>query len=146
MKVKKYVIIPIIVILCMIIYVLAAKPIIETRTWVLSYAQQAEPPLFVVAHNDDYDFSDDESSLFKFSKPIEVTLKAKDGKLILTDITNGNTYEGTYEIKYRSRYINQSYSFVIEGVEGTANINISPTFDRMLFVSIGDYCLHFEVK
>lgn len=143
MGIKKHVIIPIIVILCIIIYALVAKPIIETRTWMLSYAQQAEPPLFVVAHNDDYDFSDVDSSLFEFSKLIEVILEAKDGKLILTDTTNKKTYEGTYKIKSWGRYINQSYSVIIDGVEGTANI--SSKFGRTLFVSIGDYYLHFEV-
>ena len=86
-KFKKYVLIPIVVILCMIVYVFVAKPTIEKRTWVLSYAQQAEPPLSVVAHNDDYVFS-----VFKFSKPIELTLEAKDGKLILNDTTNSDTY------------------------------------------------------
>ena len=143
-KFKKYVLIPILIIICIIAYAFFAKPTIENRTWVLSYAQQAEPPLFVVAHNDDYNFSDVESSLFEFSKPIELTLEAKDGKLILNDTTNGKTYEGTYKIKSWSRYINQRYTFVIDGIEGTANI--SSKFGRTLFVSIGDYYLHFEVK
>ena len=128
----------------MIIYAFIAKPIIETRTWVLSYAQQAEPPLFVVAHNDGYNFSDIESSLFEFSKPIELTLEAKDGKLILNDTTNSQIYEGTYKIESWSRYTNQRYTFVIDGIEGTANI--SSKFGRTLFVSIGDYYLHFEVE
>ena len=110
----------------------------------LSYAQQAEPPLFVVAHNDDYNFSDVDSSLYKFSKPIELMLEADNGKLILTDITNGNIYEGTYKVKSWGKYINQSYTIVIDGIEGTANI--SSKFGRTLFVSIGDYYLHFEVN
>lgn len=130
--------------LCIIAYVSLAKPTIEKRTWELSYAQQAEPPLFVVAHNDDYDLSDVDSSLFAFSKPIELTLEANDGKLILTDKTNNNTYEGTYSMKYWSRYINQSCYVSIDGELGTANI--SSKFGRTLFVSIGDYYLHFEVK
>lgn len=148
MKFKKYALIPIVIILCMIFYAFIAKPIIETRTWVLSYAQQSEPPLFIVAHNDDYDFSDVESSPFQFSKPIEVILEAKDGKLILTDTTNGNTYEGNYKTKSWNRYghrdINERYTVVIDGIEGTANI--SSKFGRTLFVSIGDYYLHFEAK
>ena len=128
----------------MIAYAFFAKSTIEKRTWVLSYAQQAEPPLFVVAHNEIYDFSDVDSSLFEFSKPIELTLEAKDGKLLLTDTTNGKTYQGTYKIKSWGKHINQSYSIAIDGEEGTANI--SSKFGKTLFVSIGDYYLHFEVK
>ena len=144
MKIKKYIFIPILVVLCITLYAVFAKPTIETRTWVLSYAQQAEPPLFVVAHNDDYNFSDVDSLLYKFSKPIELTLEADDGKLILTDTTNGNIYEGTYKVKSWGKHINQSYTVVIDGVEGTANI--SSKFGRTLFVSIGDYYLHFEIQ
>lgn len=144
MKFKKYSFIPIIVILSMIVYVFVAKPTIEKRTWVLSYAQQAEPPLFVVAHNDDYNFSDVDSPLYKFSKPIELTLEAKDGKLILNDTTNSNTYEGSYKIKSWGKFTKQRYSIVIDGVEGTANI--SSNSGRTLFVSVGGYYLHFDVK
>ena len=144
MKFKKYALIPIVIIICIIVYAFIAKPIIETRTWVLSYAQQAEPPLFVVAHNDDYDFSNVDSSFFEFSKPIELTLEANDGKLILTDKTNNKTYEGTYSMKFWSRYTNQSCYVSIDGELGTANI--SSKFGRTLFVSIGDYYLHFEVN
>ena len=143
-KLKKNAYIPIIIILSIIAYAFFAKPTIERRAWVLSYAQQAEPPLFVVAHNDDYSFSDVDSSLYKFSKPIELTLEADDGKLILTDTTNGNIYEGTYKVKSWGKHINQSYTVVINGIEGTANI--SSEFGRTLFVSIGDYYLNFEVK
>jgi len=143
-KFKKYSFIPIIVILSMIVYVFVAKHTIEKRTWVLSYAQQAEPPLFVVAHNDDYNFSDVDSPLYKFSKPIELTLEAKDGKLILNDTTNSNTYEGSYKIKSWGKFTKQRYSIVIDGVEGTANI--SSNSGRTLFVSVGGYYLHFDVK
>ncbi len=144
MKIKKHFSVLIIVILCIIVYAFFAKPIIEKRTWVLSYAQRTEPPLFVVAHNEDYDFSDGDISPFELSKPIELTLKANDGKLILTDTTNSNIYEGTYKVKSWGRHINQSYTVVIDGVEGTANI--SSKLGRTLFVSIGDYYLCFEVK
>ena len=141
---KKYALIPILVILCIVAYAFFAKPTIEKPTWVLSYAQQAEPPLFVVAHNDDYDFSNVDNSLYKFSKPIELTLEANDGKLILTDTTNGNIYEGTYKVKSWGKHINQSYTVAIDGIEGTANI--SSKYGRTLFVSIGGYYLHFEMN
>lgn len=144
MKFKKFVFVPLIVLLCVIVYALVAKPTIAKHTWVLSYAQQAEPPFFVVAHNEDYDFSDVDSSLFEFSQPIELTLEAKDRKLILTDTTNGKTYEGTYKVKSWNRFANQSYLVFVDGMEGTANV-ISES-GRQLFIAIGDYELYFAIR
>ncbi len=143
MKIKKYVFIPILVILCIILYAVFAKPAIETRTWVLSVAQKTEP-LSVVAHKVGYDFSDVDSNLFAFSKEIDLVCVAKNGKLIITDNTNDKTYEGTYKVTSWGRFSGQSYAVVIEGKEGTANI--SSEFNRTLFVSIGDYYLNFEVQ
>ena len=143
-KLKKNAYIPIIIILSIIAYAFFAKPTIEKRTWVLSYAQRAEPALFFVAHNVDYDFSNANFPLFESSKPIELTLEANKGKLILNDITNGNIYEGTYKVESWGKHIKQRYTVTIDGVEGTANI--SSEFGRTLFVSIGDYYLNFEVK
>ena len=138
-----------IVIFCIIVAVILifAMPNLENRTWDLSYAQQAEAPYFVVAHNADYNFSDDESGLFDFSKEVELTLEAKDGKLLIVDKTNEKTYEGTYTINYGKHgrfrvFKNKTYTVVIDGLEGTANFSTN----RTLFVSIDGYCLYFEVQ
>ena len=48
------------------------------------------------------------------------------------------------KVKSWGKHINQSYTVVINGIEGTANI--SSKLGRTLFVSIGDYYLHFDVK
>lgn len=148
-KVKKKALISTIAILCMIaiIFLILAIPPLETRTWVLFSAQQAYEPRFVVAHNKDHDVSDDETSLYKFSKPIELILEAKDGKLTLTDKTNGKTYEGTYSVNSSgifSVFDRKNYTVVIDGLEGTANI--SSNVNRTLFVSIGGYYLDFVAK
>lgn len=129
--------------MCIILYAIFVKPTIETYTWVLSTAQQTEP-FSVVAHKFGYDFSDNESNLFAFSKEIELTCVAKDGKLILTDKTNGKIYEGTYKTIFWSRFGGQSYTVVIDGKEGSANI--SSRFNRTLFISVGGYYLNFEVQ
>ena len=137
------------IVLCIIISVILifSIPRLEHRTWGLSYAQQAEAPYFVVAHNPDYNFSDDESGLFDFSKEIDMTLEAKDGKLIIVDKTNEKTYEGTYTVnsggigRFRV-FKNKTYTVVINGLEGTANFSTN----RILFVSIDGYCLYFEVQ
>ena len=148
MKVNKRIFAPIIALLCVILYAVFAKPAIETRTWVLTMAQQVEP-FFVVAHKTGYDFSNDDSSLFVFSKEIELVCVAKDGKLTITDNTNDITYEGTYQITSWSKFSGQRYAVVIDGKEGTANV--SSRFNRTLFkrtlsVSIDGYYLNFEVQ
>ena len=138
-----------IVIFCIIVAVILifAMPNLENRTWDLSYAQKAEAPYFVVAHNPDYNFSEDESGLFDFSKEVDMTLEAKDGKLIIVDKTNKKTYEGTYTINHGKHgrfrvFKNKTYTVVINGLEGTANFSTN----RILFVSIDGYCLYFEVQ
>ncbi|MBQ9087036.1 MAG: hypothetical protein IJY47_07620 [Clostridia bacterium] len=86
--------------------------------------------------------------MFQFSKSIELICEAEDGKLVLTDQTNGKTYEGTYKIISHGirnfRIKRDSYTVVIDGVEGTANI--SSGNNRTLFVSIGGYYLDFVVE
>ena len=67
MKIKKYIFIPIVLVLCIIFYAFFAKPAIETHTWVLSMAQKAEP-FSVVTHKSGYNFFDDDSNLFAVSK------------------------------------------------------------------------------
>lgn len=134
-----------VVILCISFYVIFAKPVIERHTWMLFSAQQADSPHFVVAHLHNYTLADDENdTLFKFSKPIELTCVAKSGKLTITDKTNNKTYSGTYKVKSWSKHSPQSYEIVIEGKKGKANI--SERFNRTLFMSIDGYYLHFVIK
>lgn len=112
-------------------------------TWVLAYAQKAELPQMIVAHNGDYDFSND--PMYIASEPVELIWEAKGGELTLTDRTNGTTYEGTYIktsglFNIHDGFIHKSYAVVINGIEGTANFSSRNT----LFVSIGGYYLTFE--
>ena len=141
LKNKKWLLAPIIVVLCIIFYAIFATSAIEKHTWILTSAQQAEP-FFIVAHKKGVDLSDDASDLFALSKEIELTLSAENGKLIITDKTNNKTYEGTYKVKSWNRFTRQSYTLVIDGQEGRANI--SSEFNRTLFISVGNYYLNFE--
>lgn len=140
MKSKKMIFIPILAVLCVVLYAFFARPAIETHTWVLFSAQRADLPYFV-AHQPGYDPSDTDQ-LFAFSKETELTCVAKDGKLTITDKTNHKTYEGTYKAASWGRF--RQYDVVIDGKEGTANISSEP--NRTLVVSIGDYFLNFEAE
>lgn len=136
-----------VVILCIFLYFAFIKPKIEFYTWELSSAQQVGPPFITIAHNKDYDFSDEEDILFEFSKPIELTCVAKNRKLTITDKTNNKVYNGTYKVKSWGRhYITQSYEIVIDGKKGTANISNNSLLNRTLFMSIDGYNLNFVIK
>ena len=117
-----------------------SAPTLENRTWVLFTAQKSG---VVVAHDKGYDLSGDTSGLFGASKPIELICEAEDGKLVLTDVTNSKTYEGTYKSIGAFSFFKQfkTYTVVIDGLEGTANISSNKT----LFVSVGGYSLNFTV-
>ena len=123
---------------------LFSAPTLENRTWVLFTAQKADMLNIVVAHDKDYDLSGDTSGLFGASKPIELICQAKDGKLVLIDKTNNKTYEGTYKSIGAFSFFKQfkTYTVVIDGLEGTANISSNKT----LFVSVGGYSLNFSLE
>ena len=134
-----------VVVLCIFLYSAFLKPKIEIHTWELFSAQQSEAPYFTVAHHYNYTFADDENdTLFKFSKPIELTCVAKNGKLTITDKTNDKVYNGTYKVKSWNRFTFQRYEIVIEGKKGKANI--SDRFNRTLSMSIDGYNLYFVIK
>ena len=148
---KKIIKIVLWVILCagIVVFLFSSSPSIGKCTWVLSYAQKTEAPFSVVVHGKDFAASNSEDPMFKFSKPIELICEAKAGKLMLTDITNGQTYEGIYKItsvgggRFHT-FKGPTYSVIINGVEGTANI--SSDFNRTLFISIGGYVLNFDAE
>lgn len=134
---------------CVIIAIvlILSIPRMERQPWILSYAQKADAPYLVVAHGADYNVSNINDPMFSFSEPVEVILESKDGELLLTDKTNGKTYEGTYKLnsgkygRFRT-FRTKSYTVVIDGLEGTANFSSR----RTLFVSVGGYYLTFDVK
>lgn len=136
-----------VILLCIFLYAIFVKPKIELYTWELSSAQQEGPPFITVAHNKDYDFTDEDDALFKFSKPIELTCVAKNRKLTIADKTNNKVYNGTYKVKSWGRHHTpQSYEIVIDGKIGTANISNNSLLNRTLFMSIDGYNLNFVIK
>lgn len=133
-----------VILLCIFLYAIFVIPKIELYTWELSTAQQEGPPFITVAHNKDYDFTDEDDVLFKFSKPIELTCVAKNGKLTITDKTNNIIYNGTYKVESWNKFSGQCYKIVIDGKDGKANI--SDRFNPTLFMSIDGYYLNFVIK
>jgi hypothetical protein len=79
--------------------------------------------------------------MYELSEPVELVCEAKNGKLVLSDKTNGKTYEGTYATSSPKM---GNYKVVIDGLEGTANI--SSVAYRILTISIGSYLLSFHAE
>ena len=135
----------IIIAMCVLFYGTLVKPMIEVHTWELSTAQQVAPFL-TIAHNPDYDFSDDHP-LWALSKPVDLILVAENGKLTITDKTNNKIYSGNYKVELWSKFLRQGYEIMIEGKTGTANISNGSFFNpTSLFMSIDGYCLNFEIS
>ena len=143
-KTKKIVRIVLWVILGLVIlyFLISSLPILEGRTWTLLYAQRTQPHMQVVAHGGDLDASALDDPMYQSSKKIELTCKFKGGKLELLDKTNGKTYEGTY----RSSSKAGNYKVVIDGKEGTANIDTSIPTAQMLRFFIDGYLLCFSLE
>lgn len=142
---KKIVSVLVSVILVIVFCLFYFTPAIERHTWVLAWAQRTDMPSMIVAHHKDHDFSNVDGLRAEFSQPIELICEAKSGGLVLTDQTNGKTYEGTYKVSSWGRRSGfQSYSIVINGEEGYANITTES--GRMLMISIGGYVLNFEAE
>ena len=141
MKLKKAIVIPVVIILCVIVYALAAPPMIASGTWMLSYAMQMEP-CYIVAHNPGNEWTEQNDPQFQLSKPIDLVLEAADGKLQLTDKTNGVTYEGTYHATSLNTFVKQKYDLVIDGIEGTASVSLAEgrTF---LYINLPEHTLCF---
>ena len=150
-KAKRNLLIAARVVLCVAVvtFLILSIPNIERDTWILSYVQQTEAPYLVVAHGKDYDVSNINDPTFTHSKQVELICEAKNGKLLLTDKTNGKTYEGSYNIssfgggRFQS-FKGTTYAVVIDGLEGTANI--SSGINRTLLVYIDGYYLSFYTK
>ena len=142
-KKEKLIVILAITVVCIIFMVICNFVItnIENRDWVLAYAQKSDPYM-VVAHGVDYDFSNINDPMYSVSKPVELTLEANDGNLIITDKTNGKTYTGTYRSSLGMLgFFNKTYTVEIDGIEGTANLSTQ----RTLFMSLDGYALTFEI-
>ena len=139
----------IISIVCVVIILLIAYQTsgIERKTWVLYAALQSDPFVCIVAHGIEQDASAKDDPLYQRSKPIELICEARRGKLVLTDKTNGKTYEGTYKVTSlgHNRRLGSdkgaNYRIEINGVEGRANISAQGI--PMLSIVIDGYTLEF---
>ena len=80
------------------------------------------------------------------AKIVVLTLSAKNGKLTVTDATNGKIYDGTYKVTKRTLK-SIDYEVSINGEIGYATVANTTYYggDEMptLPINIGDYALYF---
>ena len=118
------------------------KPKIEDYEWKMRTIAHIEGEQLV------YDAAE-ESTAHPEAKIIEMTLVAKDGKITITDITNGKTYEGTYTVSGRNPE-GTDYHITIDGKSGYAGVAMTSYADGSeeptLPISLDGYSMYFYAK
>ena len=137
-------IISILLLVVMLIFALSAcgmgKPKIEDYEWKMQTIGHIEGEQVV------YDATNEERSIHPEAKIIEMTLVAKDGKITITDVTNGKTYEGTYTVSGKNPE-GTDYHITIDGKTGYATVAMTTyadgTEEPTLPISLDGYSLYF---
>ena len=139
--------ISILLLMSIMIFALSAcgvgKPKIEDYEWKMRTIMHAEDNQVI------YDAVAEESTTHPEAKIIEMTLVAKDGKIIITDVTNGKTYEGTYTVSGRNPE-GTDYHITIDGKSGYAGVAMTTYADGSeeptLPITLDDYSMYFYAE
>ena len=119
------------------------KPKIEDYEWKMRTIAHIEGEQLV------YDAAAEESTAHPEAKIIEMTLVAKDGKITITDVTNGKTYEGTYTVSGRNLK-GTDYNITIDGKSGYAGVAMTTYADGSeeptLPISLDGYSMYFYAE
>ena len=121
----------------------AGKPKIEDYEWKMRTIMHAEDNQVI------YDAVAEESTTHPEAKIIEMTLVAKDGKITITDVTNGKTYKGTYTVSGRNPE-GTDYHITIDGKSGYAGVAMTTYADGSeeptLPISLDGYSMYFYAE
>lgn len=119
------------------------KPKIEDYEWKMQTIGHVEGEQVV------YDAANEERSIHPEAKIIEMTLVAKDGKITITDVTNGKTYEGTYTVSGKNPE-GTDYHITIDGKTGYATVAMTTyadgTEEPTLPISLDGYSMYFYAE
>ena len=119
------------------------KPQIEDYEWKMRCIMHGEDNQFVM------DAMAEESSTHPEATIIEMTLVAKDGKITITDVTNGKTYEGTYTVSGKNPE-GTDYHITIDGKSGFACVAMTTyadgTEEPTLPISLDGYSIDFYAE
>lgn len=119
------------------------KPKIEDYEWKMRTIAHVEGEQLV------YDAAAEESATHPEAKIIEMTLVAKDGKITITDVTNGKTYEGSYTVSGRNPK-GTDYQITIDGKSGYAGVAMTTYADGSeeptLPINLDGYSMYFYAE
>ena len=119
------------------------KPKIEDYEWKMRTIAHVEGEQLV------YDAAAEERTAHPEAKIIEMTLVAKDGKITITDVTNGKTYEGTYTVSGRNPE-GTDYQITIDGKSGYAGVAMTTYADGSeeptLPINLESYSMYFYAE
>ena len=119
------------------------KPKIEDYEWKMQTIGHVEGEQLV------YDAAAEESTAHPEANIIEMTLVAKDGKITITDVTNSNTYEGTYTVSGKNPE-GTDYHITIDGKTGYATVAMTKYYEGTesptLPINLGTHSIYFYAK
>ena len=119
------------------------KPKIEDYEWKMRTIMHAEGDRVV------YDAVAEKNSMHPEAKLIEMGLVAKDGKIKITDVTNGKIYEGTYIVSGKNPE-GTDYSITLAGKTGHAVAAMTTYADGSeeptLPIRLDGYSMYFYAK
>ena len=119
------------------------KPKIEDYEWKMRTIMHIEDNQSV------YDAAEEASTAHPEAKIIEMTLVANDGKITITDVTNGKTYEGSYTVSGRNPK-GTDYQITIDGKSGYAGVAMTTYADGSeeptLPISLDGYSMYFYAE
>lgn len=116
---------------------------IDDYEWKMRYVMHGENEQLIVDAVSAEDFAHPEARM------IEMTLVAKDGRITLTDITNNETYEGTYTLQQKTP-AGTDYKITIDGKEGYATVAMTTYADGKeeptLPINLGTHSIYFYAE
>lgn len=120
-----------------------AKVKIEEYEWKMRTVMHGEDEQVVV------DAVGEDDAAHPDAKVVELTLAAKDGKITITDVTNGKTYEGTYTVEQKTP-AGTDYKVTIDGKEGYATVAMTAyadgTKEPTLPINLGTHSIYFYAE
>ena len=122
----------------------ATKPSIEDYIWRMRTVMSNDIEL---ADSEDIVLAVGEpDELYPNAKLVELTLVAKNSRIMITDATNNKTYEGTYKVSGKNPK-GTDYEVTIDGKHGYATVAMTKYYDDMeeptLPINLGDYSIYF---
>lgn len=117
-------------------------PEIDTYTWEMTSVQSGEDNGRVIAYGERWS----DTAVLDDAAELDMNCTAKDGLLTLIDLSNQNTYNGTYTFR-SSNSDGSIYDVELDGKEGIAVIGVTTysddTSDPTLIINLGDFTINF---